>query len=123
MPVNVYKDFKRTTIIQKKLDYDKIYDEDGNLTELVNWDSYNTYKYTFKKHDNGYYFTYDKIGNHPYHHAGMIYVQEPAAMAPAECVDIDPQWKILDMCAAPGGKSFSMANVIQVQFLRIRLTL
>ncbi len=54
---------------------------------------------------NGYYLDYEKIGNHPYHHAGLIYVQEPAAMAPAECVDIMPDWKILDMCAAPGGKS------------------
>ena len=54
---------------------------------------------------NGYYLEKEKIGNHPYHHAGMIYVQEPAAMAPAECVEIEKDWKILDMCAAPGGKS------------------
>lgn len=60
--------------------------------------------------ENGYYLTYDKVGNHPYHHAGMIYVQEPAAMAPAECVDIQPDWKILDMCAAPGGKSTQLKN-------------
>ena len=60
--------------------------------------------------DNGYYLEYDKIGNHPYHHAGMIYVQEPGAMAPAECIDINPDWKILDMCAAPGGKSTQLRN-------------
>ncbi len=60
--------------------------------------------------ENGFYFDYDKIGNHPYHHAGMIYVQEPGAMAPAECIDIDPAWKILDMCAAPGGKSTQLKN-------------
>lgn len=59
---------------------------------------------------NGYYLDYDKIGNHPYHHAGMIYVQEPGAMAPAECIDISPDWKILDMCAAPGGKSTQLKN-------------
>ena len=59
---------------------------------------------------NGFYFDYDKIGNHPYHHAGMIYVQEPAAMAPAECIEINPDWKILDMCAAPGGKSVQLKN-------------
>lgn len=58
----------------------------------------------------GYYFNFDKIGNHPYHHAGMIYVQEPAAMAPAECVDINPEWTVLDMCAAPGGKSSQLRN-------------
>ena len=59
---------------------------------------------------NGLYFDYDKIGNHPYHHAGMIYIQEPGAMAPAECVEIDPEWTILDMCAAPGGKSTQLKN-------------
>ncbi len=60
--------------------------------------------------ENGFYFDYNKIGNHPYHHAGMIYIQEPAAMAPAECVDIEPDWKIVDMCAAPGGKSTQLRN-------------
>lgn len=60
--------------------------------------------------ENGYYLQYDKVGNHPYHHAGMIYVQEPGAMAPAECIDIEPDWKILDMCAAPGGKSTQLKN-------------
>lgn len=60
--------------------------------------------------ENGYYLEYDKIGNHPYHHAGMIYVQEPGAMAPVECIDINPNWKILDMCAAPGGKSTQLKN-------------
>lgn len=60
--------------------------------------------------ENGYYFDYDKIGNHPFHHAGMIYVQEPGAMAPAECIDINPEWTVLDMCAAPGGKSTQIKN-------------
>lgn len=59
---------------------------------------------------NGFYLNYEKAGNHPFHHAGMIYIQEPAAMAPAECIDINPSWKILDMCAAPGGKSTQLKN-------------
>ncbi len=60
--------------------------------------------------ENGFYLDFDKIGNHPYHHAGMIYVQEPGAMTPAECIDIDPDWIVLDMCAAPGGKSTQIKN-------------
>ena len=60
--------------------------------------------------ENGYYLDYEKVGNHPYHHAGLIYVQEPAAMAPAECIEIDPDWFVLDMCAAPGGKSTQLKN-------------
>ncbi|MGN0486554.1 MAG: hypothetical protein ACI4GB_04905 [Acutalibacteraceae bacterium] len=60
--------------------------------------------------ENGFYLDFDRVGSHPYHHAGMIYVQEPAAMAPVECLDIQPDWKILDMCAAPGGKSTQLKN-------------
>ena len=60
--------------------------------------------------DNGFYFTDERIGNHPYHHAGMVYVQEPGAMAPAECVEIEPDWCVLDMCSAPGGKSSQLRN-------------
>lgn len=59
---------------------------------------------------NGFYFDYEGIGNHPYHHAGMIYVQEPAAMVPVESIEIGKNWKILDMCAAPGGKSSQIKN-------------
>ena len=58
----------------------------------------------------GYYLDYDKVGNHPFHHAGMIYVQDPGAMAPAECVDVQPDWWVLDLCAAPGGKSSQLRN-------------
>ncbi len=60
--------------------------------------------------DTGFYLNYDKVGNHPFHHAGMIYVQDPGAMATAECLEIDPDWWILDMCAAPGGKSSQLRN-------------
>lgn len=58
----------------------------------------------------GFYLDQDKIGNHPFHHAGMIYVQDPGAMATAECVEIGPDWWILDLCAAPGGKSSQLRN-------------
>ena len=47
----------------------------------------------------GFYFDYEKIGNHPYHHAGMLYVQEPGAMAPAECLEVCDDWVILDICS------------------------
>ena len=59
---------------------------------------------------NGFYLNYDKVGNHPYHHAGMIYVQDPGAMATAECLAVQPDWWVLDMCAAPGGKSSQLRN-------------
>lgn len=59
---------------------------------------------------NGYYLELDKAGNHPFHHAGMIYIQDPGAMAPIECLKVDPEWWVLDMCAAPGGKSSQVRN-------------
>lgn len=60
--------------------------------------------------ENGFYIGGEKVGAHPYHHAGIIYVQDPAAMAPAECIDIEDDWFILDTCAAPGGKSTQLKN-------------
>ena len=60
--------------------------------------------------ETGFYLNYDKVGNHPYHHAGMIYVQDPGAMATAECLDVQPDWWVLDLCAAPGGKSSQLRN-------------
>ena len=60
--------------------------------------------------ETGFYLNYDKVGNHPFHHAGMIYVQDPGAMATAECLEIRPDWWILDLCAAPGGKSSQLRN-------------
>ena len=57
----------------------------------------------------GYTFREEGLGNHPYHHAGMFYIQEPSAMSPVAAVDIDPHWRALDLCAAPGGKSSQLA--------------
>ncbi len=62
--------------------------------------------------DTGFYLNHKKAGNHPYHHAGMIYIQEPGAMMPAECIDVKKGLTVLDMCAAPGGKSTQLKNKI-----------
>jgi len=48
-------------------------------------------------------------GKHPYHEAGLYYIQEPSAMAPVHFLDPKPGEKILDLCAAPGGKSTQIA--------------
>ncbi len=57
----------------------------------------------------GFYFENDRIGHHPLHHSGAVYVQEPAAMAVVECTDIKPGMRILDLCASPGGKTTQAA--------------
>lgn len=42
---------------------------------------------------------------HPYYFAGMYYLQEPSAMTPANLLPVEPGDKVLDLCAAPGGKA------------------
>ena len=55
---------------------------------------------------NGYYIGEDaKASRHPYYYAGLYYLQEPSAMAPAAVLPVCPGDKVLDLCAAPGGKS------------------
>ena len=51
----------------------------------------------------------DGIGNTPEHHAGMIYVQDPGAMASMCALNLKEGAWVLDTCSAPGGKSFAMA--------------
>lgn len=58
----------------------------------------------------GYYVEEQaKPGKHPYYHAGLYYIQEPSAMAPVELLDVTPGERVLDLCAAPGGKSTQIA--------------
>ena len=50
-----------------------------------------------------YYGKEDRPGKHPYHEAGLIYIQEPSAMVVGALVDPLPGETVLDLCAAPGG--------------------
>lgn len=60
--------------------------------------------------DNGFYYEEeDKPAKHPYYFAGLYYIQEPSAMTPANVLPIDEGDTVLDMCAAPGGKSTELA--------------
>lgn len=55
---------------------------------------------------NGYYYPDDaRPAKHPYYYAGLYYLQEPSAMTPAELLPVVPGDRVLDLCAAPGGKS------------------
>ena len=45
-----------------------------------------------------------KPGRHPYHHAGVFYSQEPSASSAAPLLGVRPGMRVLDLCAAPGGK-------------------
>ncbi|WP_462413075.1 RsmF rRNA methyltransferase first C-terminal domain-containing protein [Neobacillus sp. Marseille-QA0830] len=62
-----------------------------------------------------YYGNEDRPGKHPYHDAGLYYIQEPSAMAAAEMVDPKPGERVLDLCSAPGGKTTHIAEKMQQQ--------
>lgn len=53
------------------------------------------------------------LGNHPLHHAGAFYLQEPSASSAAEVLGAVPGDKVLDLCAAPGGKSTQIGAALQ----------
>jgi len=50
------------------------------------------------------------LGKHPYHGAGMYYLQEPSAMVPDSILDPQPGERVLYLCAAPGGKTTQIAS-------------
>ncbi|MBQ3008216.1 MAG: RsmB/NOP family class I SAM-dependent RNA methyltransferase, partial [Oscillospiraceae bacterium] len=63
--------------------------------------------------ENGFYYDNGtRPGRHPYHHAGVYYIQEASAMAPVAAAEIKPGEKVLDLCAAPGGKSTQAAAAL-----------
>lgn len=62
----------------------------------------------------GYYYDPDsRPGLHPYHEAGVYYLQEASAMAPAAMLAALPGERVCDLCAAPGGKSTQIAAYLQ----------
>ena len=61
----------------------------------------------------GYYLPPEaRPGKHPYHAAGLFYVQEPSAMAVVEALDVRPGQRVLDLAAAPGGKATQIAALL-----------
>ena len=57
--------------------------------------------------DNGFYYDGERLSpaKHPYYFAGLYYLQEPSAMTPASRLPVEPGDRVLDICAAPGGKA------------------
>lgn len=67
--------------------------------------------------DGFYYSEGDSPGRHPYYYAGLYYIQEPSAMLPGATIGVRPGEKVLDLCAAPGGKTVQMAAQMRGQGL------
>ena len=66
---------------------------------------------------NGFYYDENKCqpSKHPYYYAGLYYIQEPSAMTPASVLPVEPGNRVLDLCAAPGGKSTELCAKLMGQ--------
>ncbi|MBP3888223.1 MAG: RsmB/NOP family class I SAM-dependent RNA methyltransferase [Cellulosilyticum sp.] len=83
---------------------------------LEEWEKINPFKSlkTVPWCKEGFYYSADeKPTKHPYYFAGLYYIQEPSAMSPGAYLPIEPGDKVLDLCAAPGGKSTQIAARMQ----------
>lgn len=60
--------------------------------------------------DTGFYFAENRPAKHPYYFGGLYYLQEPSAMSPGAVLPIEKGDRVLDVCAAPGGKSTQLAG-------------
>jgi len=59
----------------------------------------------------GFYYHPDaRPGLHPYHEAGVYYLQEASAMSAVALLDPQPGERVCDLCAAPGGKTTQIAG-------------
>lgn len=66
-----------------------------------------------------YYLEEDAPARHPFYHAGLYYLQEPSAMTPASVLGARPGERVLDLCAAPGGKATALGAALQDQGLLV----
>lgn len=70
--------------------------------------------------EDGYILPRDSTaGSTVFHEAGAFYLQEPAAMIPAEVMNARPGERILDLCSAPGGKATQTGLKMQGQGLLV----
>ena len=65
--------------------------------------------------ENGFYYDGDHVvpSKHPYYFAGLYYLQEPSAMTPANRLPVEPGDRVLDVCAAPGGKATELGAKLE----------
>lgn len=69
---------------------------------------------------NGYFYeAEDAPTKHPFYSAGLYYLQEPSAMTPASRLKVQPGERVLDLCAAPGGKATELGAALQGEGLLV----
>lgn len=66
-----------------------------------------------------FYYEGERAGAHPYHSAGLFYCQEPSATLPAALLKAERGERVLDLCAAPGGKATQLAAAMEGEGLLV----
>lgn len=70
--------------------------------------------------ENGFYYNREEnVSRHSFYHAGLYYIQEPSAMSTASFLPVNPGDKVLDLCAAPGGKSTELGGKLMGEGLLV----
>ena len=69
--------------------------------------------------DGYFYEEEDAPAKHPFYAAGLYYLQEPSAMTPASRLLVTPGERVLDLCAAPGGKATALGAKLQGEGLLV----
>lgn len=100
-------------VYEKKLDEEQFHGLRVNTSKISVEDFLKISPFSLKPvpwTKNGFYYDKEeKPAKHPYYFAGLYYIQEPSAMTPASLLPVEPGDKVLDLCAAPGGKSTELA--------------
>ena len=69
---------------------------------------------------NGFYYEReDDPARHPFYYAGLYYLQEPSAMTPATVLPVVSGERVLDLCAAPGGKATALGAKLRGEGLLV----
>ena len=69
---------------------------------------------------NGYFYEAEDVpAKHPFYSAGLYYLQEPSAMTPASRLKVQPGERVLDLCAAPGGKATELGAALRGEGLLV----
>lgn len=124
LPIDYKKEMKK--ILKSEEEYEKFikcYNEPSfkgiriNTLKVSEERFKEIFKFKIKKSNfakNSYYLeeNINSIGNLPLHHAGAFYVQEPSAASAVKVLNPVPGDKVLDLCAAPGGKSTQIASCL-----------
>ena len=95
--------------------------EPGQLRAMVPWElepvpwTGNGFYYSSEAGDEGGV----RPSKHPAYYCGLYYLQEPSAMTPAAMLPVEPGDRVLDLCAAPGGKSTELGARLMGQGLLV----